>query len=90
MIQVQHNQALSGPPPMIWHYIMIAAATAKAAVVGASLGLAALGALDVAFAVSAQEWLKQIETDLYFNEFAIGGGIVGAAGQIARQIFFRD
>lgn len=89
MIQAYQNEQYSGPPPMIWHYIMLVSAVAKASVLGASLGLALLGALDIAVAVSALEWLEQIQIELYFDKFAIGGGAIGAAGQILRMIFFR-
>lgn len=89
MIQAQPIEQFSGPPPVIWRYIMLVSLVAQASVLGASLGLALLGALDIAFTISAQEWLKQIQTELYFDEFAIVGGTIGAAGQIVRMIFFR-
>lgn len=85
-----HNQKIySEDLGMPWRAIIIAAALAKAGVIGVSLGLAFLGALDIAFAVTAHDWLEMIRTDLYFDRFALGGGIMGVIGQAVREIFFR-
>ncbi len=67
---------------------MVGSALAKGAVLGTTLGLAALGAMDLAFAAIAHDWINGIKADLYFDEFALGGGLLGIVGQIARQIFF--
>lgn len=63
--------------PMFWRNFLTFVAIGKSAVAGAGLALAALGALDIASAASASEWLHEVQKN-YLNYAAIGGGITGA------------
>ncbi len=63
-------------------YIFLIAATMKAAVVGASLGIAAFGAMDFTFAISASEWLEAAREEYLFEYFTLGGGVAGAVIQV--------
>lgn len=71
--------------PMFWTRLMFAVAIGKGAIAGAGLALALLGALDVAMAVTAQQWLKSIQAN-YLEEITLGGSIIGA---VARAFFFK-
>lgn len=75
--------------PMHWKYFLLFVVVAKAAVLGASIGLAALGAMDVAVAISASEWLTEAKREYFIDYFAIGGGAIGATGQLLYLIFGR-
>ncbi|WP_159096870.1 hypothetical protein [Pseudovibrio sp. Alg231-02] len=74
---------------MSWKMIMGIAAISKAAIVGATLGLATLGALNVTHAAEAVQWLNETKSELFFDYFAIGGGVFGAIGQTVKIVFFR-
>ncbi|MCK1742226.1 hypothetical protein IVA80_15480 [Bradyrhizobium sp. 139] len=71
--------------PAFWTRFLIFVSFAKAAVAGAGLALAALGALDVAFAITARDFLDHMRPHV-LDYAAISGGILGA---IAKGIFFR-
>jgi hypothetical protein len=71
---------------MIWNNILMVIALGKAVVVGATAGLALLGAMDIALAASASQWMTEFQTT-YFDTFAIAGGAVGFAGQLYSIIF---
>ena len=62
---------------------------AKAAVVGASLGLAVFGAMNFTFAITASDWLETARKEYLFDYFAMGGGIIGAMTQIVFGAIFR-
>ncbi|HEY8162122.1 MAG TPA: hypothetical protein VIF34_07630 [Methylocystis sp.] len=64
--------------PMTWHRFLVVIAVCKAAVGGAGAALALLGAYNVAAAISAHEWLVQVQHAYTFDAFAVGGGVVGA------------
>lgn len=72
--------------PMPWKTVLLFVAIAKAAVVGASAGLAALGGLDIALAAAAQDWITEVQREYFFDYFALGGGVIGAVWQIARVV----
>ena len=61
---------------------MLVVAITKSAVLGASLGLAAFGAMDFAFAVTASDWLEETRKEYLFDYFAMGGGVLGASIQM--------
>jgi hypothetical protein len=58
-----------------WTTVLAVAATLKAMIAGVGLGLAALGALDVAFAVSAEQWWQAVRPDWLVNMFAATGAV---------------
>lgn len=68
------------PAPIFWKRFLTAIAIGKGAIVGATLVLAILGALDIAFALVAQEWLRSVKTAYldYLEVAMVGGGVVGA------------
>ena len=71
--------------PIFWRKLLWLVAIGKSAIVGAGLVLAVLGAADIAFAITAQEMMRDIKP--YYLDFAaLGGGIIGAA---VRVIFIR-
>jgi len=63
--------------PTFWTLLLAVVALGKAAVLGASLALAVLGAFDIAFAATASHWLDVLQKE-YLNYVAIGGGFIGA------------
>jgi hypothetical protein len=63
--------------PAFWSRFLWLVGIGKAAIAGAGVALAALGALDVAFAITAQEIMREIKPH-YLDIAAIGGGLVGA------------
>lgn len=69
-----------------WKQIMFYAAFAKAAVVGTSLGLAAFGAMDFAFAISASDWFETTRQEYLFDYFALGGGLAGIVWQFISRV----
>jgi hypothetical protein len=71
--------------PAFWTRFLAIVSLAKAAVAGAGLALAALGALDIAFAITARDFLEHIRPHI-LDYAAVGGGILGA---VAKGIFFR-
>lgn len=74
--------------PMFWRKLLVFVTIGKGAVAGTGLALAGLGALDIAFAATANDWLQEVQRD-YVNYFALGGGAVGAAWGLIRAVFFR-
>ena len=71
---------------MMWNKVITFIALGKATVVGATAGLALLGAMDIAFATTASQWMNDFQTN-YFDTFAISGGALGFAGQLYNIIF---
>ncbi len=63
--------------------ILLLVALGKAVVAGIGAGIALLGALDIAFAVTAQEWWDSMKVDHWFNIAAVGGGVTGFIVQLA-------
>jgi hypothetical protein len=61
--------------PAFWRKFLLAVAIGKAAIAGAGLALAGLGALDIAAAITAQEWLNAAQAQITL--ITAGGGIVG-------------
>lgn len=49
----------------------------KGAIVGAGAVLALLGALDIAFAIAAQDFLRALKPH-YLDLATLGGGVIGA------------
>ncbi len=66
--------------------IVIAVALGKAVVAGVGLGIAILGALDIAFAATAREWWASIQPDALLNYAAASGGAMGFLWQAAQLI----
>lgn len=64
-------------PPLFWRRFLLALALGKAVVAGAAAGLATLGALDVAAAIAAKEWLTAVHHAYAFDAFAGVGGVLG-------------
>ena len=85
----QHLTLKSSDIPVTWKTTMMLVAVAKAAVLGASGGLAALGGLDFAFAVAAHDWISEVQRDIFFDYFALGGAFLGTVSQLARMVFFK-
>lgn len=65
------------PIPLFWKRFLVLVAIGKAAVAGAGVALAIMGALDIAVAISAKAWLTEFKP-YYLDIAAIGGGAVGA------------
>lgn len=63
--------------PSRWSTIMGILAVTKAMIAGVGIGLAAMGALDIAFAVTAAHWWAEMRPDWILNAFA-GFGALGA------------
>ena len=57
--------------------ILMLVALGKAVVAGIGAGIALLGALDIAFAATAQEWWDGMKVEHWFNVAAVGGGVAG-------------
>ena len=74
--------------PMFWRNLLVFVTVGKAAIAGTGLALAGLGALDIAFAITANDWLQEIQRE-YVNYVALGGGAIGAVGAIIKAIFFK-
>lgn len=72
--------------PMFWRKVLLTVALGKAAIAGAGAGLAILGAFDIAAAVTAREWLNEVQHAYALNLFAIGGGVTGAVGGLVKLI----
>jgi hypothetical protein len=64
---------------MAWQTFFKVAAVCKAAIGGAGLALALLGAWNVAAAVSAHDWLTSVQHTYALDAFAATGGVLGAA-----------
>lgn len=67
------------PGLRLWRRLMMFVAVGKAAVAGAGLTLAGLGALNIAFAIAAHQWV--IDFQHQYIDYATGGG--AAAGVLA-------
>ena len=67
--------------PVFWKQFLFIVALGKAAIAGAGFALAALGAYDVAFAITASDVLHTVQKE-YLNYFALGGGALGMALKI--------
>lgn len=65
------------PIPAFWSWFLIIVGIGKAAIAGAGVALAALGALDIAFAITARDFLHGLKP-YYLDIAAAGGGIIGA------------
>lgn len=65
-----------------WVNFLKIAAVLKLMIAGVGVGLAALGLLDVAFAVTAEAWWDSIRPDWVINLFAA----VGAIGAVATRV----
>ncbi len=68
--------------PMTWQKFLMIIAVGKAAIGGAGLALAILGAYNIASAVSAHDWLHAVQQSYAFDAFAAVGGAVGATLKI--------
>jgi hypothetical protein len=64
--------------PMAWQQVLAVIVICKAAIAGAGLALAILGALNIVAAISAHEWLESAKHTYALDAFAVGGGIIGA------------
>jgi drug/metabolite transporter superfamily protein YnfA len=72
-----HSETPVQPMPAAWRNVLLVVAICKAAIAGAGLTLAAMGALDIAFAIAAQHWIHEIQPH-YFDLTTAGGGLIGA------------
>lgn len=61
--------------PVFWRKFLLVVAIGKAAIAGAGLTLALLGALDIAAAITAQHWIEHVQANM--NAITAGGGVVG-------------
>lgn len=75
--------------PMFWQYLLMIVSVGKAALTGAGLALASLGGLDVAFALTAQDFLNSLDLHEYLNQFAIGGSLTGVIWHVASMVLTR-
>jgi hypothetical protein len=75
--------------PVHWKAVMLGVVIAKAGILGASTGLALFGALDIASAIAARDWLTEMQKEVYFDYFAIAGGLSGMIWQSVRSLIFR-
>ena len=62
--------------PAIWKDILFFVSIGKAAVAGAGLTLAVLGAFNIAFALSASTMLHEFQHQ-YLDYVTLGGGVIG-------------
>jgi hypothetical protein len=63
--------------PTFWSRFLMMVAIGKAAIAGAGLALAAMGALDIAFAITAKDLISNLRP-YYFDYATFGGGALGA------------
>jgi hypothetical protein len=63
--------------PAFWTRFLMLVSFAKAAIAGAGLAMAALGALDIAFAITARDFLEHMKPHI-LDYTAVGGGVLGA------------
>jgi hypothetical protein len=70
--------------PLTWKRFLMAIAVGKAAIGGAGLALAILGAYNVAAAISAADWLHGVQHAYALDTFAAAGGVTGA---IIKMVF---
>ncbi|HEY8064631.1 MAG TPA: hypothetical protein VIF40_07860 [Methylosinus sp.] len=68
--------------PMSWQKFLMVVAICKAAIGGAGLALAILGAYNVAAAITAHDWIVSVQHAYTLDAFALGGGVIGAALKI--------
>lgn len=68
--------------PMSWQKFLMVVAVCKAAIGGAGLALAILGAYNVAAAIAAHDWLVSVQHAYTLDAFAVGGGVIGALVKI--------
>jgi uncharacterized membrane protein len=77
------------PAAVFFVIVMPVLLLGKAGILGASIGVALLGALDLANAIAARDWATEMQKEVYLDYFAIGGGLAGIIGQTIRSIIFR-
>lgn len=77
MKEFDRREIVAGQIPSFWRRFLAAVAIGKGAIAGAGVAVGALAALDVAYAITAQDWIRSIQHS-YLDEVAIGGGIIGA------------
>lgn len=63
--------------PTFWKNVLLFASVGKAAIAGAGMTLAILGAFDIAFALTASNMLRDFQHQ-YLDYLTLGGGAVGA------------
>jgi hypothetical protein len=78
----------TGALPTFWSKLLLVVAIGKAAVGGAGGALAFAGALNIAGAVTAQHWLRDLDRH-YLDYFAYTGGVAGALIATGFRIFAR-
>lgn len=61
--------------PAFWHTFLMIVAVGKAAIAGAGVALALLGALDIAAAITAQQWMQTVQDQI--NVITAVGGVAG-------------
>lgn len=66
--------------------ILFTITIAKAAIAGASLGLAALGVTDLAFMATYADWWNEVRPQYLINGFAIAGSVTGVLFRVANII----
>ena len=64
--------------PAFWKRLLMVVGLAKAAVAGAGLALAILGAFDIAAAITARDLIAELKPH-YLDFAAVGGGVIGIA-----------
>jgi len=65
-----------------WSTFLALVTTLKIMIAGVGVGLAALGALDVAFAVAAHQWWTDVRPDWLLSMFAATGAIGGVVMKV--------
>lgn len=81
MYECAEHNGLEGLP-VSWQRYLLIAAIGKAMMAGAGVGIACLGALDLAFAISAEQWWEAVKPDAIVNWFAVGGTVVGFVARV--------
>jgi hypothetical protein len=85
------SSAVAEVPPTsasrFWNRLLGAVAVGKAALGGAGAALAIAGAFHVAAAVTAQNWLHDVQKN-YLDYVAIGGGVVGGTFSILSRMIW--
>jgi hypothetical protein len=67
--------------PHAWLQFLYIVGIGKAAIAGAGVAIAILGAMDVVLAITAQDYLRPLKSS-WLEEFTLFGGAVGAAWKV--------
>lgn len=73
--------------PAFWTRFLMIIGIAKAAIAGAGLAIAVMGAFDIAAAAVAKDFLDHMRPQ-FLDYAAISGGVTGAAWAVVRKTIF--